>query len=302
MFTYIPFFADAARYWIATQFLRRKKPLVGGLVVNDRCNLHCRQCRVSNRSIPDASYDDLVKAMRSFRTLQIRTLFLEGGEPFLWRDGPRRLEDIVTTARELGFSFLSMYTNGTLRLETSADTVFVSLDGLSETNDRLRGVSYDRVMSNIARSDHPNVWINYTINALNRQDIVPFCNMVADTTNLKGVFYNFHTPYYGRDELFLEPEQKRRIIAVLLDLKKRNLPVANSTAALRAVMSDHWTRPGHSCRLWADGRMFTCCRAIGNSFACRHCGYLLYAEIAQSLRLRPTALWSIARQFLLRGN
>jgi MoaA/NifB/PqqE/SkfB family radical SAM enzyme len=45
------------------------------------------------------------------------------------------LEDIVKYAHEKGFLAAIIYTNGTLPIATSADTVFISLDGLQKTHE-----------------------------------------------------------------------------------------------------------------------------------------------------------------------
>ena len=87
------------------------------------------------------------------------------------------LDDVIKLAREIGFRVISIYTNGTLPIETLADTVFVSLDGLRETNNRLRGDTYDMVMQNIKDSTHPSIIINFTINKRNYTEIERFCNV-----------------------------------------------------------------------------------------------------------------------------
>ena len=100
---------------------------------------------------------EVCHGLEIFRSKGIRLLAITGGEPMLWRDGERGLEDVLAQARHLGFQVISLYTNGTLPLETSADTVFVSLDGLKANSERLRGNFYDTVLENIRRSTHPVV-------------------------------------------------------------------------------------------------------------------------------------------------
>jgi len=225
----------------------------------------------------------------------IRSVFVEGGEPFLWRCGKRGLEDVVLAARAIGLRLVTLYTNGTLPIETSADTVFVSLDGLKETNDSLRGPVYDRVMGNIDSSSHPNILINYTINTRNRCDIEPFCQAIGAHPNIKGVFFHFHTPYYGVDDLFLDLEQRRVTIERISRLKRKGRPILNSAACLRAVARDRWKRPSRLCYVYAHSRLYQCCRAIGRQDACRNCGYLGYPEIIQILKLRPSAVLAAMR-------
>jgi len=75
--------------------------------------------------------------LRIFYKKGIRSVFIEGGEPFLWKEDNRNLDDVIKLAKDIGFKVVSIYTNGTFPIRTSVDTVFVSLDGLKETKDKL---------------------------------------------------------------------------------------------------------------------------------------------------------------------
>ena len=77
----------------------------------------------------------------------------EGGEPLLWHDGSYRLQNLVRYARE-HFLRVAVTTNGTLPLDVPAHTLWVSLDGLKETQDELRSESFDRVCSNLRTTNH----------------------------------------------------------------------------------------------------------------------------------------------------
>lgn len=48
---------------------------------------------------------------------------------------------------------------------------FFSLDGLEETHDRLRSASFTRIMDNICNSTHPSLFINFTINNQNKDEL-----------------------------------------------------------------------------------------------------------------------------------
>ena len=139
-------------YLVGHHVLRKDMPLIRGLVLTNRCNLHCLHCRVSERDPMDLSFAEVTAAVDAFYREGGRCLYLEGGEPFLWRDGSHRLDDIVDYAHGLGYLTVVVYTNGTLPLRTSADTVFVSVDGLQATHDALRGTSFERIMA-----QHPGV-------------------------------------------------------------------------------------------------------------------------------------------------
>jgi len=289
------YFGYAINYLFRTAILRKEIPFIGGLVINEQCNLRCKHCDVANRDIPDLSYEAIRVGLKQFYDKGIRSVFIEGGEPFLWKDGRYRLGDVVALARKMGFYLVSIYTNGTLPIEVSTDSVFVSIDGLKETNNDLRGSGrnvYDKVIKNIKRSNHPNIIINFTINRNNQSEIEEFCAEIKEYSQIKGIFFYFHTPYYGYDELFLDLDERRKVIKRILSLKKQGYRILNSAACLKGVYKDNWKRPTRTCYVYADKKMYQCCRALGNDIACKNCGYLGYPEIIYILKLRPSAIIS----------
>jgi MoaA/NifB/PqqE/SkfB family radical SAM enzyme len=284
------FFLAAMRYAALTVVSHRERPWIGGIALNDRCNLRCHTCTVSNRGIPDLTFDQVRHGLEELHHMGIRSLYLEGGEPLMWHDQGKGLEDVIDLARDTGFLFITLYTNGTFAVETGADVVFVSLDGLKENHEANRGRCYDRIMSNIASSSHKKIFINYTITRKNEGDIERFCLAMASRKNIKGTFFYFYTPYHGEDDLWLSQDEKKNIIIRLLDLKKRGFPILNSKPGLLSVARDSWRRPNGLAYLYADGRMYRCCRAVDQEEICMQCGYLGFTEIYHITRLHPQAV------------
>ncbi|MBN2015348.1 radical SAM protein [Candidatus Dojkabacteria bacterium] len=283
-------------YFLKRKIFGQKDPLIGGLVINERCNLNCKQCRVSNRKdIPDLSYMEIRKGLRTLYDRGIRLLYIEGGEPFLWTENKYQLGNIVNLARRMGFLWISIYTNGTFPLDVSADSFFVSLDGLKKTNNELRARGrniFDKIIRNIQKSSHPNIIINFTINQKNECEIETFCEEMETIKQIKGIFFNFHTPYYGYDELFLDTRAKRPIIRRLLLLKNKYKKILNSKTALENILNNKWERPSDICFIYANNNLYKCCRAIGKSDVCKNCGYLMYAEIENVLKLSRNSIIS----------
>jgi len=288
------------RHELSRVFRRRPLPLVGGIAVTDRCNLACAQCGVANRGLPDLSYHEVRSGLEALRARGVRVLYLEGGEPTLWRDGRYRLPDLVRLARRLGFLVVALYTNGTRGVPTDADVVFVSLDGPREINDAIRGRSFDRAMAAIRASVHPTIIANFTISPRNEASIEAFCALVAGEERLRGAFFYFVTPAAGNDELVMPFAARAPVVERLLRLKRAGAPVLNSRAALRRVVLDAWARPSDLCVLHAEGRAYRCCRSIGDRNACANCGYLGYAELESISRLSPGAIAENLR-VVLRG-
>ena len=213
----------------------------------------------------------------------------------MWQDGSLGLEDVVIEAKQTGFRTVIVYTNGTFPLRSSADTLFVSLDGLQDTNDRLRGRSFDSAVDNINRSTHRKILINFTISAQNEGDIEEFCDFIPTLQHIKGIFFYFYTPYDGTQGLHIDLAERRQIIRRIVALKERGYPILNSKAGLRMVYEDTWDRPIDLCYIYANNTLHQCCRAIGSDEACKSCGYLGYAELQCLARLKPSSICAAIR-------
>lgn len=281
-----------AKHWI----LGKDDPLICGLVLHNKCNLHCRHCSVVNRDDAHINFDEAVKVIDSFYSDGGRCLYLEGGEPFIWTDNSHKIEDVVTYAKQKGYYTVVIYTNGMQPIKSSADTVFVSVDGLSKTHDYLRGKSFEKIMNNIKASHHPSLYVNYTINSVNKDEITEFCEYMNQIDQIKGIFFYFHTPYYAYDELFLSMETKKEILNRLIQLKKQ-FKILNSLPGLKSAIRNDWKKNIDICRVYENGKYYKCCRENKNGEVCIDCGYLSYAEIDQTLRLKPGTIINALKYF-----
>jgi MoaA/NifB/PqqE/SkfB family radical SAM enzyme len=274
--------------------LRHPEPLIYGIALTDRCNLACRGCHVSNTGRPDMTWDELVAAMHNAWGRGFRELYFSGGEPMLWRDADHTLKDVISEARRIGFFHVHVYTNGLLGLESSADLVWVSMDGLPGTFERRRGDHFRQVEQVVRAGTHPKVAIIYVIDRYTAPGIEPFLRWVRETRfPVIGVMFYFHTPYYGRDELFLNAEERAPIIDRLLGCIRAGLPVINSQAGLSALKSGNWRRRfSVASVIDVDGES-VCCRASDE--VCADCGYAACTELTEFQRLRPSALLGMMR-------
>jgi sulfatase maturation enzyme AslB (radical SAM superfamily) len=225
-----------------------------------------------------------------------RCLYLEGGEPFIWNDGSQSMEDVVHYAHKKGYYAVIIYTNGTIPLNSAADTIFVSVDGLKNTHDKLRGKSFDRIMGNIRESSHPSIYINFTINSENEPEIADFCAFIDKIPQIKGTFFYFHTPYYGYDELYLDIQTRKAILLQLINLKMK-YKILNSVPGLKSALRNDWKKNLGICRVYEQGQFYNCCRENKNGEVCIDCGYLSYAEIDQTLKLKPGAILNALKYF-----
>ena len=283
-------------YVLSCRLMKNPPPLICGLNMHNICNLKCLHCRITDRPDESLTFEDSKRLIDLFYTGGGRTIYFEGGEPFMWKDGDYRLEDVASYARNRGYLATVIYTNGTFPINTSADTVFISLDGLRATNDHIRGKTFDRIIQNIQDSAHPSLYINYTINNLNKNEISDFCDYIKGVNQIKGVFFYFHSPYYGYDELYIDKPGRNEVLKILIKNKNRH-KILNSVAGLKSALRNDWKRPLEICRIFEGERIYTCCRFEGNKELCDNCGYLSYAEINQVLKFKPSAIWNALKYF-----
>ncbi|MBI9106446.1 MAG: radical SAM protein [Spirochaetales bacterium] len=286
----IKYLLYGAGFVFKTKIQRRDLPFIAGLVVGDSCNLNCQHCSVNSKDrLNDLSFDEIDSGLRLLYGKGIRLLAITGGEPFYWKDGDKNLNDIISLARNIGFMITSVYTNGTLELNSEADDLFVSIDGLKDTSSKLRGGDYEKVIKNIKESAHPNIIVNCTINNKNKNEVEALCEYLSGIENVKGISFYFHTPYYGKDDLYISLEERQKSIKQILSLKKK-YNIVNSEAALWDVYHNRWKRPSGLCLVYAHNKVYKCCREVGNEEACRDCGYMGYPEIINLVNLKFSAI------------
>ena len=129
------------------------------LELTSRCNLRCEHCGsscgdVPQEDLPAPAIHALLEEVRQHFDISGMMLCITGGEPLLRKD----FYDIMTDARDLGYRW-GMTSNATLidaetarkLKEAGMKTISVSLDGLPETHDAMRGApgAWDRAMRGI---------------------------------------------------------------------------------------------------------------------------------------------------------
>lgn len=276
--------AQKAAYFLRLALsLARRKPLpaVGGISVTDVCNLDCAHCWRKNQGIGHVPFEQVQETLRALYAMGTRYLYIQGGEPFAWRDGDRRLAQVVDEAKQTGFFHVTVCTNGTFPLEAAPDSFSVSLEGRPASHNRIRSDSFDRVAANVDASSHPNIFANVTFNKHNREDLGFLASYVASSRHLRGMLVNFHIPYPGVEDLALTMPQRAALAQEAIELKRRGYPILNTYSGLRALERNNWRRPLDLSVVTDCRTFYSCCRARGNERICRECGYAGWAELAQ---------------------
>ena len=110
-------FLRFAAFGVKTILFRGKKPILGTVIITDKCNLKCKHCSVNNITAIMHPYEKVKGEMEQLYQMGVRILFFCGGETFLWRDGDKTLRDLVIEAKRMGFLIVNTVTNGPFPLD-----------------------------------------------------------------------------------------------------------------------------------------------------------------------------------------
>ena len=276
----LPWYLYLFTYYLKCRFFKERTPLLAGFKITSRCNLSCLHCPFWERNPPKViTFHQVKNILSTLHELGIRILILEGGEPFLWKEGKHTIHDVVEVAKSLFFS-VGITTNGTFPLTIKAHTIWVSIDGLKETHNQIRENSFDKAIENIQKSSHPNIYANITINRINYQEIPALVKFL--TGKIKGITIQFHYPYKKGDTLTLSFEQRKVVLDNLITLKKAGYPIADSYLCLESLKDNSW-----DCQDWMlanvepDGSINLGCYVKGRGkVQCKICGFAAHTEIS----------------------
>jgi len=283
------------KWGFRTLVQKEKIPLNSSLILTDECNLDCRHCIVSNLGYPRQSLDEVEQDIRVLYETGARVLVITGGEPFVWKDQEgNTVEDVVSTAKKMGFFRVVVCTNGTHSLESSADYLWVSLDGTEDRHNFIRGSIYSQVVENITRSGHKGIHVNFTISSNNLETFPAAAESILAIKNVKGILFHLYTKYLGGDEsLVLDEEERQQAIRKLRNCKIRH-PVAvfNTFSGIAALRKDDWKRNTYASVTINRGVLSECCCRIGiyDEEVCRKCGCTPAVETWVLQTFKPFAI------------
>jgi MoaA/NifB/PqqE/SkfB family radical SAM enzyme len=268
-------------FGISTILLKRKKSILGTIILTDKCNLSCKHCAVNNITSIIYPYKQIKQEMQILYDEGIRILFFCGGETFLWRDGVKTLRDLVIEAKDMGFLIVNVVTNGTFTLDLpEADLILLSLDGTRENHNHIRGNTYDKIMNNIDCATSSNICLYMAINKINKNDIKEVCELAKNKINIRAVSFNFHTPYPNTESLSLSKEEKQACCKEISDLLRQDYPIFNLKSAFAYIVNDRFPTPCHQCVVMENGKQSICGRCVEVKDLCQNCGYFFAAEYA----------------------
>jgi MoaA/NifB/PqqE/SkfB family radical SAM enzyme len=234
------------RFGVRTVLFKKKDPILGTVIITDRCNLKCKHCSVNNITAVMHPFEQIKKEMQQLFDLGVKILFFCGGETFIWRDGDRTIKDLVREAKAMGFLIVNVVTNGTFPIDLpEADLILLSLDGDRERHNAVRGDTYDTIMENIRNATSDNICFYMAVNQINKDAIREVCRTARDTKNVRAVSFNFHTPYPDTRDLALSKEDKKKCCDVIAEMMDEGVPVFNLKSAFPYLINNSFPTPCH---------------------------------------------------------
>ena len=291
-FIYLPL------WFLRAKFFGRKRPLQTVLFVSNQCNLACRHCCVYEKEKPlIKSFSQIEEELQYSYNLGSRFVDFEGGEPFLWQENGKNINDLVRLAKRIGFFSTTITTNAQQPFnQCVADSIWVSLDGMKSEHDKIRGEgTFERLVENLAQNKHPKININMVINALNYQSVEETIVWASQQANIQSVSLNFHTPYPQTEYLFLDWNLRHEIIDKIIQLKKSGYPITNSISGLKLMKSNKFKK---YCWLTnfilPDGMRLDECQGKTQNI-CDLCGFCMAGEITSMFHFKMDTIFAALR-------
>jgi len=252
------------------------------LELTSRCNLKCEHCGsscgdVPPEDLPAPAIRTLLREVRQHFGTSGLMLCITGGEPLLRKDFFEIMED----ARDLGFAW-GMTTNATLvdgdtalRLRNAGmKTVSVSLDGLSETHDAMRGCTgaFARAVDGIqALTDCGGFQAVQVTTVVSRRNIGELDALYALLQDLDIDSWRLTAiEPIGRalrhPELMLTPDDHRRLLRFIREERLKGMPLEYGCCHFLGLEFEREVRDWYF--LCAAGRLTAGVMANGDIGAC----------------------------------
>ena len=258
--------------WLDLRRVTFKTKYFAEIDVTDNCNLRCKHCYhfLGRQDIQTEELQIVVweKRFNELYKLGIRAVLLVGGEPAL-------RPDVLMIADKL-FPFVYVITNGTIRIPEKFDhRLFVSLDGLPNTNDSIRGNDvFSKVIKNY--SGDRRVIVNMTLTKYNYNELEGITR-IAEENRFDGVVCNICA---GEKELGSAMVVRKEERAAIVEEMKRVQAISPNFFLMTKEMIKWYEFPDHrgSCTWGNEALHFDVSwnkrGCFVNNADCSNCGCL----------------------------
>lgn len=173
--------------------------LNGTVIVTYRCNARCTMCsryKAPSRPEEELSLETIKKLPRMYFTN------ITGGEPFIRRDLPDIVRELYKKSDRIVISTNGYFTDRILSLaqEFPEVGIRISIEGLRETNDKIRGLPNGfyrgySTLRKLVEMGHPDVGFGMTVQDCNAPDLVPLYKL-SDELGMEFATASLHNSFY----------------------------------------------------------------------------------------------------------
>ena len=169
----------------------------------------------------------------------------------------------------------------------------MSLDGLGQYHDDIRGKGvFERLVKHIEEANHPHLSVNMVINSRNYSSVEETIEFAKENPYIQSISLNFHNPYPGTEDLFLDWELRTRVIDIIIKKKKAGYPIMNSVSGLKLMKHSKFKK-----QCWVtnfilpDGsRLLECPGKTAE--ICDSCGLSMSGEMRSVFSLKPDTIFA----------
>lgn len=202
-----------------------EKKLNGTVIVTYRCNARCTMCnryKCPSKPEEELSIETIKKLPKMYFTN------ITGGEPFIREDLADIVRELYKKSDRIVISTNGFFKDRIIKLceEFPNVGIRISIEGLEETNNRIRGLDdgFNKgysTLKKLVEMEHPDVGFGMTVQDANAKDLVELyklsdeLNMEFATASLHNSFYFVEAKNIIKDRLMVAKEFEKLVNELL---------------------------------------------------------------------------------------
>lgn len=205
-----------------------KRKLHGSIIITYRCNAKCNMCDCfKDPTRPEEEIGlDVIRKLPEMAFTNIT-----GGETFIRKDLPDIVRELYKKTDRIVISTNGYFTDRIIDLckEFPQVGIRISIEGLQETNDAIRGIpdGFNRgysTLQKLVEMGHPDVGFGMTVQDMNCKDLISLYEL-ANELNMEFATATLHNSFYFRkttnkiDDKRMVAEQFEELVNELLQSK-----------------------------------------------------------------------------------
>ncbi len=198
-----------------------------------------------------ASFETIKTWIDSLYEQGIRILYIQGGEPLLWKEDKKDVNHVIEYAHKKGFFQVAVVTEGTISFNhVQSDIIWINLDGtreLYEANNKLEILN--TILQNIEDSTAKKIYINTLLTKDNSANIIEFIESITASEKINALSINLS---HMLENSTFSAEEKTELLNTIIELKEKAYPILNSSYTLKSIAENNYTEDNFACCFTKD--------------------------------------------------